>query len=71
LELRSLLGIDCGPGAAAFVGGDGSPVSVAGFERWLRVARLVSTSLEANGGICRSLLAFRHALADEFEEVSR
>ena len=40
-------------------------------ERWLRMARLVATSLEANGGICRSLLQFRHGLADDPEEVRR
>ncbi len=39
--------------------------------RWLRMARLVRTSLEANGGICRSLLQFRHDLAADPEEVAR
>jgi metal-sulfur cluster biosynthetic enzyme len=71
LELRAQLGIDCGPGAAAFVAGDGEPLTAGQVQRWLRVARLVGTSLEANGGICRSLLQFRHGLADEFEEVGR
>ena len=32
------------------------------------MARLVQTSLEANGGICRSLLQVRHSLATEPEE---
>jgi hypothetical protein len=32
------------------------------------MARLVQTSLEANGGICRSLLQVRHNLATEPEE---
>ena len=41
------------------------------FERWRRMARLVGTSLEANGGICRSLLEFRHGLTISTEEVSR
>ena len=40
-------------------------------QRWLRMGRLVRTSLEANGGICRSLLRFRHDLAAEPEEVLR
>ncbi len=40
-------------------------------KRWLRMARLVRTSLEANGGICRSLLEVRHNLATENEEVRR
>jgi metal-sulfur cluster biosynthetic enzyme len=68
IELRARLGIHCGPGAPAFVSGHGEPVASAQLERWLRVARLVSTSLEANGGICRSLLQFRHGLAEELEE---
>ena len=38
--------------------------------RWLRMARLVRTSLEANGGICRSLLQFRHEPGDRPEEVA-
>ena len=36
------------------------PASV---DRWMRMARLVRTSLETNGGICRSLLQVRHDLA--------
>jgi hypothetical protein len=35
------------------------------------MARLIRTSLEANGGVCRSLLQFRYDLVDEPEEVSR
>ena len=45
--------------------------NVAGIDRWLRMARLIRTSLETNGGVCRSLLQFRYDLADEPEEVSR
>ena len=37
--------------------------------RWLRVARLMRTSLEVNGGICRSLLRVRYDIADS-EEVA-
>ena len=36
---------------------DGAPIAAADLTHWLRMARLVRTSLEANGGICRSLLA--------------
>jgi metal-sulfur cluster biosynthetic enzyme len=64
LQLRAQLGIPCGPDAPAFVLADGEPVAAAELRRWLRMARLIRTSLEANGGICRSLLQFRHALAD-------
>ncbi len=50
----------------------GTPVSADQLDRWLRMGRLVRTSLEANGGICRSLLQFRHNLAaDPLQEVAR
>jgi metal-sulfur cluster biosynthetic enzyme len=71
LELRAQLGIGCDPGAAAFVQPDGRAVSPADMERWLRMGRLVRTGLESNGGICRSLLQFRHDLASDPEEVAR
>jgi metal-sulfur cluster biosynthetic enzyme len=71
LELRAQLGIPAGPDAPAFVAGDGTPVCAEQLQRWLRMARLIATSLEANGGICRSLLQFRHGLADDPEEVRR
>ncbi len=65
VELRAALGIDARPESPAFVSGDGAAVSAQEFERWRRMARLVSTSLEANGGICRSMLEFRHNLEQE------
>jgi len=71
LELRAQLGISCDPDAAAFVQPGGEAVPLEGLQRWLRMGRLVRTSLEANGGICRSLLQFRHDLAAEPEEVGR
>jgi metal-sulfur cluster biosynthetic enzyme len=70
LELRGALGLPRGPRDPAFVLADGTPLQPGQLERWLRMGRLVRTSLEANGGICRSLLAFRHDLADEMEEVA-
>ena len=36
---------------------------------WLRRARLVSLSLETNGGICRDLLRVRYGISNE-EEVA-
>ena len=36
---------------------------------WLRRARLVSLSLETNGGMCRDLLRVRYGIANE-EEVA-
>jgi hypothetical protein len=71
LELRSRLGLGCDPDAPAFVQPTGEAVSAADMQRWLRMGRLVRTSLEANGGICRSLLQVRHQLAADPEEVAR
>lgn len=71
LELREQLGIASEPEAPAFVLPSGEPLAAADLTRWLRMARLVRTSLEANGGICRSLLQFRHDLAADPEEVAR
>ena len=65
LELREWLGIASDPGAPAFVTPSGEPLDAHGLRRWLRMARLVGTSLEANGGICRSMLEFRHNLEQE------
>jgi metal-sulfur cluster biosynthetic enzyme len=53
----------------AFVRPDGAPITAAELTHWLRMARLVRTSLEANGGICRSLLAVRYDIHDP-EEVA-
>ena len=50
---------------------NGEPVALDQLTRWLRAARLVRTGLEANGGICRSLLAFRHNLESDEQEVAR
>jgi metal-sulfur cluster biosynthetic enzyme len=71
VQLRSELGLACAPDSPAFVLADGQPLEAAQLQRWLRMGRLVRTSLEANGGICRSLLAFRHDLPPENEEVVR
>ena len=68
LELREQLGIESGADAPAFVLPSGEPLESGQMQRWLRMARLVRTSLEANGGICRSLLQVRHGLATPSEE---
>jgi len=62
LELRESLGITVGADAAAFVTPDGEPIAAADMRRFMRMAQLVRTSLEANGGICRSLLASRYGV---------
>jgi metal-sulfur cluster biosynthetic enzyme len=71
LELRQQLGIVADPGAPAFVAPNGEPLAAGDMQRWLRMARLIRTSLETNGGICRSLLEFRHDLAADPKEVVR
>jgi metal-sulfur cluster biosynthetic enzyme len=71
LQLRAQLGISVAPGAAAFVIPSGEPLLADQLQRWLRTARLVRTSLEANGGICRSLLEVRYPRSSETEEVAR
>jgi metal-sulfur cluster biosynthetic enzyme len=62
LELRGALGISTEADAAAFVLPDGRPIAAVDLRRWLRIARLVRTSLESNGGLCRSLLRVRYDL---------
>jgi metal-sulfur cluster biosynthetic enzyme len=69
LELRAHLGIPRGAGDPALVRPDGAPIAAADLKQWLRMASLVRTSLEANGGICRSLLAVRYDIPDP-EEVA-
>jgi metal-sulfur cluster biosynthetic enzyme len=61
VELREELGI---ASDAAFVRPDGTPMAAGDLRHWLRAARLVRTSLEANGGICRSLLRVRYDLEE-------
>ena len=60
LELRAQLGIESQPDSPAFVLPSGEPLAADQLMRWLRMARLVRTSLETNCGICRSLLQVRH-----------
>ena len=61
-ELRRELGIDASPDAPAFVTGQGVPITAADVPRFRRLARLVSTSLEGNAGLCRGLLKTRYDL---------
>ncbi len=60
VELRAALGLPCDPEAPAVIAGDGEPLDAEELPTWLRRARLVSLSLEANGGICRDLLKVRY-----------
>ncbi len=63
-ELRAALGIDASDGAAAFVRGDGTPVPASELARFARMASLTAISLEANGGVCRSLLQVRYGIEE-------
>ena len=67
LELREHLGIPADGGAPAFVLPGGEPIAAADLRHWLRIARLVRTSLETNGGICRDLLRIRYDIPDPVE----
>jgi metal-sulfur cluster biosynthetic enzyme len=62
--LRAELGIDASDGAPAFVRGDGTPVPATELARFARMASLTATSLEANGGVCRSLLEVRYGIEE-------
>jgi metal-sulfur cluster biosynthetic enzyme len=70
LALREHLGLPSNDASPAFVLPNGEPVAANELNRWLRTARLVRTSLDVNGGICRSLLAIRHPQSPDPEEVS-
>jgi metal-sulfur cluster biosynthetic enzyme len=69
LELRGQLGIGCDPDSPAFVAPNGEPVAAHELTLWLRKARLVRTSLDVNGSICRSLLQIRSRRGAALEEV--
>jgi metal-sulfur cluster biosynthetic enzyme len=71
LELREQLGIAADAGAPAFVSPNGEPLAAEDLQRWRRMARLIRTSLETNGGICRSLLQFRRDLVSDPKEHAR
>jgi metal-sulfur cluster biosynthetic enzyme len=69
VALRAALGLPHDPDAPALVVGDWTELTAPELPGWLRRARLVSLSLETNGGICRDLLRVRYGTANE-EEVA-
>ena len=69
LELRSQLGIGSDAESPAFVAPNGEPLAAPELTLWLRKARLLRTSLDVNGSICRSLLQIRSRRSAELEEV--
>ena len=68
--LRAVLGLPCDDDAPALVAGDGASLTAAELPMWLRRAKLVSLSLEANGGMCRDLLRTRYGTTDQEEVAS-
>jgi len=68
--LRAALGLPCDDDAPALIAGDGDALSAEALPMWLRRARLVSLSLEANGGMCRDLLRTRYGTTDQEEVAS-
>ncbi len=70
LVLRRALGLPVAADSPALIAGDGSVLDAADLPLWLRRARLVSLSLESNGGICRSLLRVRHGVPDPTQETA-
>jgi hypothetical protein len=60
VALREALGLPCDAAAPGLIAGDGTALSVDDLTMWLRRARLVSLSLETNGGMCRDLLRTRY-----------
>jgi metal-sulfur cluster biosynthetic enzyme len=68
--LRAELGLPCDEDAPALIAGDGASLTAADLPMWLRRAKLVSLSLEANGGMCRDLLRVRYGESDQEEVAS-
>jgi len=60
VALREALGLPCDADSPALIAGDGAPLAAGDLQLWLRRARLVSLSLETNGGMCRDLLRTRY-----------
>jgi metal-sulfur cluster biosynthetic enzyme len=68
--LRAALGLPHDDDAPALVAGDGASLTAADLPMWLRRAKLVSLSLDANGGMCRDLLRARYGNTDQEEIAS-
>ena len=68
--LRAALGLPHDPDAPALIAGDGASLTVSDLPMWLRRAKLVSLSLEANGGMCRDLLRARYGNSEPEEIAS-
>lgn len=63
---RTELGLPAGDSDPLLVDpASGAPVTADALPLHLRKARLTRTSLEANGGVCRGMLAARYGLEEE------
>ena len=69
-QASAALGLPHDPDAPAIIAGDGASLTVSDLPTWLRRARLVSLSLEANGGMCRDLLRARYGNSEPEEIAS-
>jgi metal-sulfur cluster biosynthetic enzyme len=70
LQRRLELGLDASPTAPALVRPNGEPVLEQALARHLRMARTVRVSVEANAGMCRSLLRTRYGIEDPEEALT-
>jgi metal-sulfur cluster biosynthetic enzyme len=72
LRRRSELGLPTDAAAPLLVDpGDGTAISGAGAPKYLGMARLTRTGIEANTGICRGMLRHRYAETGAGEEEQR
>jgi hypothetical protein len=60
LELRAFFGGACEAGDTAFRTADGDPITAAELPAYLRDIRMTRRGVEANGEMCRILLAERY-----------
>jgi metal-sulfur cluster biosynthetic enzyme len=67
LERRRELGLDTSPEAPLLLNPAGKPIPEDEVAAHLRFARTVGVSIEANAGLCRSLLATRYGIPDPEE----
>ena len=61
MQRRRELGLDCGAQASLIVDLDGAPIAADRLAAFYRDARTVRVAMEANGSLCRALLATRRA----------
>lgn len=60
LRILREFGLVTKPGDPAFVTPEGTPIAVAGFEKYMQALRGVRINMEFNGALCRGLLSTRY-----------